>query len=333
MMFILAMDVLGSLVSRADQLKLLQPLPLRNIRQRLSVYVDDVVLFASPTRPELDFIKCLLQSFGVASGLRTNMSKSQVLPIACSEDQIDEVQAVLECVKSDFPCRYLGLPLSVTRLKAADLQPLVDRIADRLPSWKAALLQRSGRLILVRAVLTAISLHILIAIDAPRWIIKAIDKIRRGFLWTGRQDVRGGNCPVAWERVMRPLHLGGLGIHNLDTLGQALRMRWLWIQRSEPQAPTAHIEPAVSTKTKALFAACITTRLGDGRSALFWVDKWLHGQAIQHLAPTLMPFIRKRGWGKRTVQSALQNNAWMSDIIGGLPVPAMWELTQLVNVL
>lgn len=68
MMFILAMDVLGALVSRAEHLHLLRPLPLHNAGKRVSVYADDVVLFASPDPTELDFVKRLLHSFGVASG-------------------------------------------------------------------------------------------------------------------------------------------------------------------------------------------------------------------------------------------------------------------------
>lgn len=182
-----------------------------------------------------------------------------------------------------------------------------------------------GRLILVKAVLTAIPIHVLIAIYAPRWIIKSIDKIRRGFLWSGKRNAQGGNCPVSWERVTRPIQLGGLGLHNLELLGHALKMRWLWIRPTEPQATTAHIEPQLSIKAKALFEACVMTRLGNGRAALFWVDKWLDGRSVRDIAPSIMAFVRKRGWRRRTVCEALDNNTWTEDIVGGLPVPALWE--------
>jgi len=39
---------------------------------------------------------------------------------------------------------------------------------------------------------------------------------------------------VAWEKVMRPLELGGLGIYNLEVMGWALQMRWLCIEKSQP---------------------------------------------------------------------------------------------------
>lgn len=113
------------------------------------------------------------------------------------------------CAVSNFPTKYLGLPLSLKCLRVDDLQPILDKLADRLRGWKAALLDRSSRLILVKAVLTAIPLHLLLVLDVPRWFIKVVDKIRRGFFWKGRRDTRGGNCPIAWERVTRPISLGG----------------------------------------------------------------------------------------------------------------------------
>ena len=44
----------------------------------------------------------------------------------------------------------------------------------------------AGRAVLVRFILTAIPIYLLLAIKVPKWFIRTIDKIRRGFLWKGR---------------------------------------------------------------------------------------------------------------------------------------------------
>lgn len=55
--------------------------------------------------------------------------------------------------------------------------------------------------------------HIFISsvLEFPKWVIKAINKIRRAFMWRGHKEVNGGHCLVAWGRVKRPTDLGGLG--------------------------------------------------------------------------------------------------------------------------
>jgi hypothetical protein len=39
------------------------------------------------------------------------------------------------------------------------------------------------------------TVYLAMALDLPPWAFKAIDKIRRGFLWKRRKDVRGTLSP------------------------------------------------------------------------------------------------------------------------------------------
>jgi hypothetical protein len=78
----------------------------------------------------------------------------------------------------------------------------VDRIADQLPGWKADLMTRARRKVQVQYVLTGMLIYLAMAVNIPPWAIKAIDKIRRGFLWRGRKEVRGGHCLVAWGKSL-----------------------------------------------------------------------------------------------------------------------------------
>lgn len=77
----------------------------------------------------------------------------------------------------------------------------------------------AGRAVWVKFVLSALPMHVSIAINVPKWFIKAVDKIRRAFLWKGWQHVNEGSCLVAWDKVQRPLDLGSLGIPNLQLMG------------------------------------------------------------------------------------------------------------------
>jgi hypothetical protein len=58
--------------------------------------------------------------FGKASGLFSNLDKSVVTPIGCSKQEMTLVRDMLSCKIENFPCRYLGIPLSIYKLKRLD---------------------------------------------------------------------------------------------------------------------------------------------------------------------------------------------------------------------
>lgn len=105
------------------------------------------------------------------------------------------------------------------------VQPLVERVANRLPTCKAHILDMAGRTTLVQSVLTSIPIHQLLALTPQKKVIKQCDKIRSGFIWAGQKKTKGGHCLVNWSRVCRPIGLGTLGILDLDRMGMKLSLR------------------------------------------------------------------------------------------------------------
>jgi hypothetical protein len=109
----------------------------------------------------------------------------------------------------------MGLPLSVTKLPRTALQPLADKVADQLPTWKGKLMHRSRRLVLIKTTLSSMSVYTSISIELPLWLLKALTKIMKAFLWSETDQVQGGKSLVAWCSVPRLIQLRGLGITDL----------------------------------------------------------------------------------------------------------------------
>jgi hypothetical protein len=172
-------------------------------------------------------------------------------------------------------------------------------------------------------------IYLAMAIDLPSWAIKEIDKIRQAFLWKSRREVKGEHCLVARGEVCRPLELSGLGISSLKELCWALRMRWLWLAKTEPNRPWSSLQIQVPEKVHDFFAVAVQSDVGDGAHTLFWTDQWLHGQRILDLAPRLHALVKTRRAKKRTVLEVFINQAWMRDIQGALTVGAIVEFLQL----
>ena len=166
-----------------------------------------VAIFLSPARLDLETTRTLLRCFGGATGLRTNVDKCIAMPIRCQQLHIDEVTDVFPCQVMHFPCPYLGLPLSYKRPSRAALQPVLDKIINRCPTWKANLMAKQGRLILIKTVKVSIPVHHSIALELPDWFLKAYEQRLRAFFWQGSEKVHGGQCMVAWETGRVPASL------------------------------------------------------------------------------------------------------------------------------
>ena len=78
-----------------------------------------------------------------------------------------------------LPTRYLGLPITIGKLKLVHLQFILDRIRARLAGWKGRLMPIAGRRVLVRCVLSAMPTFAIPVLRAPKKFFKDIDKVRR----------------------------------------------------------------------------------------------------------------------------------------------------------
>jgi len=264
-----------------------------------------------------------------------NVTKSACYPINCHGIDVEQLLQNFNCPVKTFPCTYLGLPLHFKRLPRVEVQPLVEKVAARLPTWKGKFLNKAGRLKLLNAVLTSIPMHFLTVFAINKWAIKRIDKIRRSFLWKGSAEANGGHCLVRWAKVMRPKKFGGLSVLDLELFGRALRLRWLWLEWTDQERPWVGTTVPCDAVDRQLFRISTVVIIGDGCKASFWHSSWLDGRAPIDIAPGLY----KLAWRKhRKVKEELQDQKWTRGLWRMTTVQEMaefvilWDLVQQVQL-
>jgi mannosylglycoprotein endo-beta-mannosidase len=130
LLFILSIDPLNRLLQKATDRGLLSKLNGRAVRFRTSMYADDTIIFLKPMVKDVSNLKLLLENFGLVIGLQTNLQKTSVSAISCSDIDLDELLTRLPVARAHFPIKYLGLPLSTRRLLRVDFQPRSTRLQE-----------------------------------------------------------------------------------------------------------------------------------------------------------------------------------------------------------
>ena len=124
--------VMFSLGQHAVTTNIIKCLTERQAASSVSLFSNDVVIFCHPDTSELSTVSDILDLFGSVFGLRTNFTKSLAASIQCPDDMSDAVGAALACPIVAFLIQYLGLPLSLRKVPASQLQSIVDKLLRKL---------------------------------------------------------------------------------------------------------------------------------------------------------------------------------------------------------
>ncbi|KAK4383980.1 hypothetical protein Sango_3102300 [Sesamum angolense] len=163
---------------------------------------------------------------GLRQGLQVNPAKSQIILSRAVQQQRQQILAHLGFQEGSLPIKYLGIPLTSSRLTIADCRPLLDKVDTRLAGWNHQTMSYAGRLQLIKSVLSTLHTYWASVFILPKGVLKNLEKKMRTFLWQGQSG--RGNAKVAWAQICKPKAEGGLGISSLITTNQALILKQLW---------------------------------------------------------------------------------------------------------
>ncbi|KAJ9568335.1 hypothetical protein OSB04_004301 [Centaurea solstitialis] len=206
-LFILAAEGLTVAMKEAQQASIFRGVRFNNSEEDVSIFqfVDDAIFVGEWSLYNAKNLLRVLKCFEVCSGLQINLGKSRLLGVSVSRDEVTWMARRLNCKEESIPFRYLGLPTN------SSLNNPTGNLKRFQSEAEACLANRF-------------------------WVvINQLESIRRRFLWGGNTDVKR-ICWVAWDKVIRDKHNGGLGIGSLRALNLALLMKWRWREKTEPYA-------------------------------------------------------------------------------------------------
>lgn len=130
-------------------------------------------------------MKLHLYLYEMMSGLKINFDKSEVLLINGDEGKTLQYANLFNCQIGSFPIKYLGVPVSPSRLHVADWNPLIEKNEKKLAAWKGSSLSIAGRATLINSSLSSTFIYHMSMYLLPKGTTDKLDKQRRSFFWQG----------------------------------------------------------------------------------------------------------------------------------------------------
>lgn len=154
-LFIIVADLLQRLILDASTRGLLEHPLFQDLTHPVLQYADDTLIIVKADAAQLSCLKDILDQFSSYTGLSINFDKSTFVPIDIHHDTSRMLAAIFGCSVACFPQTYLGLPLTVTKLKQSELQSIIRAVEGYIPTWCGKALTPSWRTVLVNSVLSA----------------------------------------------------------------------------------------------------------------------------------------------------------------------------------
>jgi hypothetical protein len=115
----------------------------------------------------------------------TTISKIHYYPIRCDGVNLEFLPQANRVISS-FSCTYLGLPFNIRKPTRAEIQLLIQKIANMLSGWQRNFFSYPDRELLVKNVLSSIPTHFLTIFKLSQWAISSTDRSRKSFFWRGK---------------------------------------------------------------------------------------------------------------------------------------------------
>ncbi|QHO17517.1 Putative ribonuclease H protein [Arachis hypogaea] len=258
------------------------------------------------------------------SGLSINFEKLNLISVNCEQRWIDQACGILGCQQAALPVRYLGISLGANPRLVKTWKPIIDKVEQKLSLWKAKVLNKSGKLVLIKSVLNSLPIYYLSLYKMPKAVADKLITLQRNFMWC-KENGNSGIPMVKWELVQAPKKVGGLGVGDAMLRNTALLFKWWW-RFSKEDCPLwkkivcscNKLNPNVMLATQPLqvkggpwrdicqlnikeprirdkMVSGLAMEIGNGMQTRFWEDNWIQGGVLKGSYPRLYSISSQQG--------------------------------------
>jgi hypothetical protein len=172
-------------------------------------------------------MKFILYCFKWLSSLKINYHKSEPYVFGMENAARVRIANMLNYQLGELPSKYLGIPISDTKLDKNAFEELTGKVAKRILSWRGKQSSSGGRLIFTNNCLSSVPIYTMGFYMLPLGTHRKMDSIISNFFWKDAGDNFKYHM-MSWSVVCRPKKFWGLGIINTQILNECLMTKCIW---------------------------------------------------------------------------------------------------------
>ncbi|XP_060967262.1 uncharacterized protein LOC133035407 [Cannabis sativa] len=261
------------------------------------MFADDIILFGKASVKEANnFLKCF-DEYCAWSGQAVNYQKSTVyFTQGVPSNKAQEIMNILGMKRMKNDSIYLGLPLFRSFKRSKDLNFLVDKVMQRVKSWKTRLLSKAGRACLIQSVGSSLATYVAASDVIPKTIARKVDKELRDFWW-GDTEAKKTFHTVDWSSLCQSKMRGGLGFRKIETINSAFILKWGWKALTDKESVWGTIiqnkylnnrnffDVEINSRDSSFWKSILRSRslllnhvcrkIGNGKETSIWFDPWV----------------------------------------------------------
>ncbi|PKU73954.1 putative mitochondrial protein [Dendrobium catenatum] len=146
------------------------------------LYVEDVLIFSQANYGMARQMLKIMEEFGKWTGLKVNANKSQILFGKSVRKTCKKKHTRILGFKALNEWKYLGIKMSISKLKAADYQDLLAQVLEKLNVWGRRNISLGGRIMLLKSSLLNLPNFVITHSMVPKIILQEIERLCRNFI-------------------------------------------------------------------------------------------------------------------------------------------------------
>ena len=146
------------------------------------MFADDLIIFCKVKPTAVQILVEAFKVFTSCTSLKADLDKSQIVFRGdCTHTQTECLETT-GFVEEKLPFKYLGMPITASRLTKVECRLLVEKITARILTWTSRQISYAGRVVLVNIVLFGMYNYWAQIFIIPQEVVNQVIKVSRNVL-------------------------------------------------------------------------------------------------------------------------------------------------------